>query len=71
MPLELFDGVLAEFQHKYQSKRNIQLEFVKFCKEEAIKKQKQLGVDTDKTRKLVESATFANILNTKLEQNHS
>ena len=38
VPLELFDGVLAEFQHKYQSKRNIQLEFVKFCKEEAVKK---------------------------------
>ena len=38
VPLELFDGVLAEFQHKFFTKRHIQLEFIKLCREEAIKK---------------------------------
>lgn len=38
VPLELFDGVLAEFQHKFFTKRHVQLEFIKLCREEAIKK---------------------------------
>jgi len=38
VPLDLFDGVLAEFQHKFQSRRNIQLDFIRLCREETIKK---------------------------------
>jgi hypothetical protein len=30
----LFDGVLAEIQHKYQSKRQIMVEFIQCLKEE-------------------------------------
>ena len=36
VPLDLFDGVLAEFQHKFDTKRQIQLEFIRLCREEAI-----------------------------------
>lgn len=71
VPLELFDGVLAEFQHKFNSKRQIQLDFIRLCREEAVKKQKVLGIDTERQKKLVDSAVFANLLNTKLEQTHS
>lgn len=38
VPLELFDGVLAEYQHKFSSKRQIQLDFIRLCRDEAIKK---------------------------------
>jgi hypothetical protein len=29
VPLDLFDGVLAEYQHKYDTERGILLEFIK------------------------------------------
>lgn len=29
VPLELFDGVLAEYQHKFNSRRQIQLDFIR------------------------------------------
>jgi hypothetical protein len=67
VPLDLFDGVLGEFQHKFQSKRQVQLEFIQLCREEAVKKQKALGIEIERQRKLVDSSTFANLLNTKLE----
>ena len=71
VPLELFDGVLAEFQHKFQSKRTIQLDFLKQCKEEQQKKLKLLGVESGKQKQEIEKTSFANYLNTRLEQNHS
>lgn len=38
VPLDLFDGVLGEFQHKFQTKHQVFLEFIKLCREEAVKK---------------------------------
>jgi hypothetical protein len=71
VPLDLFDGVLAEFQHKFQTKKAIQLDFLKQCREEQQKKLKLLGVESGKQKQEIEKTSFANYLNTRLEQNHS
>ena len=41
------------------------------CKHECVKKIKQLKVDTDKTKKIVENSTFIQFLNSKLEKTHT
>lgn len=70
VPLDLFDGILAEYQHKHETKKQVYIDFIKQCREEQVKKCKQLGIESGKQKAEVEKASFANFLNTKLETNH-
>lgn len=69
--LHFFDDVLTEREHKYSNKRQIVVDFLRFCKDEIAKKLKQLDIKTPKQRDLVSDATTAHTLNSKLELNHS
>lgn len=47
------------------------MQLIQKAKLEAQAKIKSLGVDTDKTKKIVENSTFINSLNALLEATHS
>lgn len=71
VPLELFDQVIAQRENKYDEKRQYLVQLIQRAKQEAVAKIKQLGVDTDKTKKIVENSSFISGLNQLLETNHA
>ena len=71
VPLDLFEGVLAELNHKIESKRAVHLELAKSCRDEQVKKCKALGIESGKQKGEVEKSALANFINIKMEQTHS
>jgi len=58
VPLELFDSVLSVRETKYEEKRGQISAMVVRLKNEAAAKIKTMGVDTEKTKKIVENSVF-------------
>jgi hypothetical protein len=58
-------------KHKFEEKRRLHTDFIKACREEQVKKCKQLGIESGKQKQEVEKSAFADFLNKHLETNHS
>lgn len=69
--LSIFDGVLAQIQHKHSRKMQALFDFLKYSREEAHRKLSQLQVKAQKQKDQVIDACFANSLNHMMEQQHS
>lgn len=70
VPLELIDNVISTIENKNEEKKQLCFELIQKCKQEANSKIKQLGVTSDKTKKIVENSMLAHTLNNILENNH-
>ena len=71
VPLELLDQVAAQLENKYDEKRQQLVALIARARQEAAAKIKQLGVDSDKTKKIVENSSFIAGLNQALEAAHA
>jgi len=71
IPLDLFDKVLQSRDNKQELKR-LQIQgLIQKLKQEATQKIKTMGVDTEKTKKIVENSVFISTLNSQMEVLHS
>jgi hypothetical protein len=71
IPLDLFDKVLQSRDNKQELKR-LQIQgLIQKLKLEATQKIKTMGVDTEKTKKIVENSVFISTLNSQMEVLHS
>jgi hypothetical protein len=71
VPLDLFDKVLQSRENK-QELRRLQIQgMIQRLKLEAAAKIKSMGVDTEKTKKIVENSVFIATLNAQMEALHS
>jgi len=71
IPLELFDKVLQSCDNKQELKR-LQIQgLIQKLKLEAAQKIKAMGVDSEKTKKIVENSVFISTLNSQMEVLHS
>jgi hypothetical protein len=71
VPLELFDKVLQSRENK-QELRRLQIQgLIQRLKLEAAAKIKSMGVDTEKTKKIVENSVFIATLNAQMVALHS
>jgi hypothetical protein len=71
IPLDLFDKVLQSRDNKQELKR-LQIQgLIQKLKLEAAQKIKAMGVDTEKTKKIVENSVFISTLNSQMEVLHS
>ena len=71
IPLDLFDKVLQSRDNKQELKR-LQIQgLIQKLKMEATQKIKTMGVDTEKTKKIVENSVFISTLNSQMEVLHS
>jgi hypothetical protein len=71
IPLDLFDKVLQSRDNKQELKR-LQIQgLIQKLKLEAAQKIKAMGVDTEKTKKIVENSVFISSLNSQMEVLHS
>jgi hypothetical protein len=70
VPLEIFDDVMTYKEHKYDDKKSYLNKLIANAKHEASSKIKSLGVDAEKTKKIVESSVFVSFLNTLMESTH-
>lgn len=71
VPLDLFDIVLSQIENKWHEKIACFNDLISACKQECASKIKQLKVDTEKTKKIVENSTFIQYLNSRLEKTHT
>jgi hypothetical protein len=71
IPLDLFDKVLQSRDNKQELKR-LQIQgLIQKLKLEAAQKIKAMGVDSEKTKKIVENSVFISTLNSQMEVLHS
>jgi hypothetical protein len=65
VPLELFDVVISQKEHKYGDRKSYLVELVNESKNKAKATIETMGVDsiTDKTKKIVENSVFIGYLN--------
>ena len=65
MPLDLFDEVNSQKEHKFNERKQYLLELVNEGKQKAKQTIEQMGADsiTDKTKKIVENSVFITYLN--------
>ena len=71
IPLDLFDKVLQSRDNKQELKR-LQIQgLIQKLKQEATQKIKTMGVDTEKTKKIVENSVFISTINSQMEVLHS
>lgn len=70
VPLEIFDDVMNYKEHKFDDKRSQLGKLISNAKNEAAQKIKSLGVDAEKTKKIVENSVFVSYLNTLMENAH-
>ena len=63
--------MLAQREHKWEDKRSILVQLIQRAKADAQTKIRALGVDTEKTKKIVENSVFITSLNLNLETAHS
>ena len=71
VPLEIFDQVISVLENKFEERKQLLFSLIQKAKVEAQAKIKSLGVDTDKTKKIVENSTFVTFLNHSLEGLHA
>ena len=71
VPLDLFDRVLQSRDSKQELKRLSIQGMIQRLKAEAAAKIKSMGVDTEKTKKIVENSVFISALNAQMEALHS
>lgn len=71
VPLELFDQVLAARDSKQDEKRAQISAMIARLKSDAAAKIKSMGVDTEKTKKIVENSVFIASLNAAMEALHT
>ena len=73
VPLELFDHVLAEKEHKYSDRKSYLVDLIAEAKSKSKATIDQMGADslTDKTKKIVENSVFIAYLNQRLEVTHT
>jgi len=70
VPLELFDQVLQARDVKQDEKRSQIASLIAKMKADATNKIKTMGVDSEKTKKIVENSVFINSLNQAMENLH-
>lgn len=71
VPLELFDQVLQLREAKQDEKKQQIVAMIAKMKSDAQQKIKSMGVDTEKTKKIVENSVFIHSLNQSMEALHS
>lgn len=70
VPLEMFDWVLSQIQHKQSERKQTILAFLNECQVQVHKVIQKLGIDSDKTKKIVEQSVVVSHINTRMENRH-
>jgi hypothetical protein len=70
VPLELLDMILAKKQMKQEQRKSVLSNLLVGANKEADRKIKELKVENEKTKKIIENSMFITYLNNKLEMNH-
>jgi cellulase/cellobiase CelA1 len=71
VPLELFDQVLKAKEDKQEYKKNLISNLITKLKNDAVAKIKATGIETEKTKKIVENSVFITSLNQYLDTEHT
>jgi len=70
VPLELLDIIYNKRVNKLESKRTLIATLVVEANKKAADKIKELKIENEKTKKIIENSMFVDYLNNKLEVRH-